>query len=98
LQETSILQKAFFLMLMLISNAMVWRFFVKGLHSDTNSSTIIPTVVSTASNFFISGVLGCLIFNEVTNLLWWTGAVMVVAGLYLIVSEDEDKSKEDKRE
>ena len=77
---------------MLISNAMVWRYFVKGLHS-TDSSTLVPTVISTASNFIVSAVLGAIVFKEPTNWLWWVGATMIVSGLYLIVSEDEKVEK-----
>lgn len=77
---------------MLISNAMVWRYFVKGLHA-TDASALVPTVISTASNFIVSGLLGCLIFQETTNLLWWIGVLMVLSGLYCIVSEDEDRNE-----
>lgn len=80
---------------MLTSNALVWRYFVKGLHS-TNSSTLVPTVVSTASNFIISALLGTLVFAERTNTIWWVGAVMIIAGLYFIISEDE-QTEVDKR-
>jgi len=95
-EETSMLQKGVFLSLMLVSNAMVWRYFVKGLHSS-DSSTLVPTVVSTASNFIISGILGCLILRETTNFMWWIGALMVMSGLFCIISEDE-KKQENKRE
>lgn len=92
-KETSLLQKGVCLTLMLISNAMVWRYFVKGLHSN-DSSTLVPTVVSTAANFIISGILGKLVFSESTNLLWCIGAGLVLLGLYCIISEDEhDKDK-----
>lgn len=75
---------------MLVSNAMVWRYFVKGLHSS-DDSTLVPTVISTASNFIISGVVGGLIFRESTNFVWWIGALMVLSGLFCIISEDEKK-------
>lgn len=67
---------------------MVWRYFVKGLHA-TEASTLVPTVIATASNFLVSGLLGTIVFKEATNLLWWTGASMVFIGLYCIISEDE---------
>lgn len=89
-QDTSLLQKGFFVVLMLISNALVWRYFVKGLHSS-DSSTLVPTVISTASNFIVSALLGSLIFAEKTSLTWWIGAVMILSGLFCIVSEDEKK-------
>lgn len=73
---------------MLISNAMVWRYFVKGLHS-TSASTLVPTTLATASNFLISALLGTLVFAEKTNATWWIGAGMIIAGLYCIISQDE---------
>lgn len=85
---TSLVQKAVFAILMLISNAMVWRYFVKGLHSN-DSSTLVPTVISTASNFIVSGFLGSLVFKEDVNMLWLIGAIMIFSGLYCIISEEE---------
>lgn len=88
LKESSLLQKGVCLTLMLISNAMVWRFLVKGFHSN-DSSTLVPTVVATAANFIISGILGKLVFSESTNLLWCVGAGMILVGLYCIISDEE---------
>jgi drug/metabolite transporter (DMT)-like permease len=79
---------------MLLSNAMVWRYFVKGLHSS-DTSTLIPTVISTASNFLISGILAALIFQESTNFFWLVGILMIITGLYCIILEDEKADKKD---
>jgi len=83
----------------IISNALVWRFFVKGLHNN-NESALVPTMISTAANFCLSGLFGFIIFNEKANSLWWLGLIMVLAGLYLIVSdknlsEVRDENKND---
>lgn len=78
---------------MIISNALVWRYFVRGLHSTDSNSTLIPTVISTATNFCTSAILGCIIFQESINSWWWIGALMVISGLYLVVAEDEHNEK-----
>lgn len=76
---------------MLLSNAFVWRFLIKGMHSN-DQSTLVPTLISTASNFCLSGLLGCLIFEEKTDLIWWLGAVMIMTGVYFVMSDNEDKN------
>jgi drug/metabolite transporter (DMT)-like permease len=76
---------------MLISNALVWRFFVRGLHTN-DESALIPTIISTAANFCVSGLCGCIIFHETTSLMWWIGAIMIFCGLYLVISEKSSSS------
>lgn len=72
--------------LMLLSNAMVWTFFVRALHSSGGS--LVATVCSAATNYGLSALLGCAVFGETTSLLWWTGASLVVAGLVLIGTDE----------
>ena len=69
---------------------------MKGLHTN-DESALVPTMISTAANFCLSGLLGFIIFSEKTNSLWWLGLIMVLAGLYLIVS-DKDLSKDNKKD
>jgi uncharacterized membrane protein len=76
---------------MLLSNAFVWRFLIKGMHSS-DQSALVPTLISTASNFCLSGLLGCFIFAEKTNLVWWTGAIMIIIGVYFVMSDNEQKN------
>lgn len=70
---------------------MVWRFFVKGLHEDETSSSLIPSIISTAANFIVSGLFGYFLLNESTNLAWGFGLLLVVTGLYLVLSDDSNK-------
>lgn len=65
---------------------------MKGLHSSA-SSVLVPTVISTASNFIAAAILGVAFFKEPTNFLWWIGSLMIVSGLYFIVSENEKSDK-----
>lgn len=85
-------QNVIFLILMLIANAMVWRYFVKGLHSH-DGSTLVTTAISTASNFISSGVLSMIIFDEATNYVKVMGIGVSLIGLYFIMSEDEKSKK-----
>lgn len=72
---------------MLMANAFVWRFLIRALH-ENHQSALIPTLISTSFNFFISALLGILIFSEKTNLIWWIGALMIITGLYLVMSDN----------
>lgn len=39
-------------------------------------------------------MLGYLIFKEQTNVIWWTGAIMIGAGFYFVMSDEvEQKNK-----
>lgn len=76
--------------LMITSNAMVWRFFVKGLHEDATSSSLIPSIISTAANFLVSSLYGYFLLNESTNLTWAFGLMLVVIGLYFVLSDDSN--------
>lgn len=73
---------------MLMSNAMVWRYFVKGLHSS-DDSTLVPTVIATASNFILSTLIGCLVFNENASFI---GSALIFLGLVCIISEDRQQA------
>lgn len=71
---------------------MVWRFFVRGLHTN-DESALVPIMISSAANFLLSGLIGLLVFNEAINILWCTGLLMVLLGLYLIVSDQKSKTE-----
>lgn len=47
----------------------------------------------------LKALLGWLIFNERTSILWWIGTALVLSGLLLIVNDDESsRVKEEKKE
>lgn len=75
-----------FVGLMLLSNAMVWTFFVRALHSAGGS--LVATVTSASTNYALSALLGCLVFGERTSLVWWSGTGLVIAGLVLIGTDE----------
>lgn len=45
--------------------------------------------MNTSSNFFITAMLGLVIFSEDLPPLWWVGATFLVAGNVIIGSKDE---------
>lgn len=80
------LPTAVFVVLMVLSNAMVWTFFVRALHSAGGS--LVATVTSAATNYAVSALLGCMVFGERTSLLWWSGTGLVIVGLVLIGTDE----------
>lgn len=75
----------------LVFNGVMWTLFTQALargHSTTQVS-----IMNTSSNFFITALLGMMIFSESLPPLWWAGAALLVAGNVIIGSKDEsDKS------
>ncbi|XP_058457192.1 transmembrane protein 42 [Malaya genurostris] len=80
---------------MVLLNACVWRFFVKALH--TNGGTLVASLVSAATNYTASAILGWLIFHEQTSVWWWIGTAFVLGGLLLIVNDDEEEKTKSKQ-
>lgn len=76
----------------LIFNGVMWTLFTQAL-AKGNSTTQV-SIMNTSSNFFITAVLGLMIFSESLPPLWWAGAALLVAGNVIIGSQDEsDKPK-----
>jgi len=64
------------------ANVVMWTTFTKALRHCSNS--VEATVTSTAANILCTAMLGTVIFGERLTLLWWVGAVLVLAGLTLL--------------
>ncbi|POS80699.1 hypothetical protein DHEL01_v200896 [Diaporthe helianthi] len=79
--------RAVFFGLNLIFNGVMWALFTKAL-SRGNSTTQV-SIMNTSSNFFITALLGLVIFSESLPPLWWVGATFLVAGNVIIGSKDE---------
>lgn len=69
----------------------MWTLFTKAL-AKGNSTTQV-TIMNTSFNFFITAILGFVIFSEALPPLWWIGAAMLVAGNVIVGAKDES-SKE----
>lgn len=70
--------------------AQMWRWYVRALSCG---STPVCQVVNTGANFGVSAILGFFVFHEVVTITWLAGALLVVVGLMLVVS-DTDVSHE----
>ncbi|KAG6366868.1 hypothetical protein INS49_001049 [Diaporthe citri] len=79
--------RAVFFGLNLLFNGVMWALFTKAL-ARGNSTTQV-SIMNTSSNFFITALLGLVIFSEDLPPLWWVGATFLVAGNVIIGSKDE---------
>ncbi|KAI7786290.1 hypothetical protein LA080_004111 [Diaporthe eres] len=79
--------RAVFFGLNLLFNGVMWALFTKAL-ARGNSTTQV-SIMNTSSNFFITAILGLMIFSEDLPPLWWVGATFLVAGNVIIGSKDE---------
>lgn len=59
------------------------------------TSTIRVSVLNTSSNFFVTALLGMVIFGELLPLMWWVGAAFLCAGSVIIGMREEKSVKED---
>lgn len=66
----------------------MWSLFTTALARA--SSTTQVSVVNTSSNFFLTAVLGLIVFSETLPPLWWAGAAFLVLGNVVIVSQKND--------
>ena len=85
-RQTDSISQAFF-GLNLLFNGVMWALFTKAL-ARGNSTTQV-SIMNTSSNFFITAILGLVVFSEVLPPLWWVGATFLVAGNVIIGSKDE---------
>ncbi|XP_054707831.1 uncharacterized protein LOC129217539 [Uloborus diversus] len=84
-----------FFLAMLLSNGVMWTLFTKALR--TSSTTLEATVTNTAANFFFTAVYGQVFFGESLSLLWWSGTMLILSGLFLMHHTDEkDEVKKQK--
>ncbi|XP_059054025.1 uncharacterized protein LOC131848248 [Achroia grisella] len=70
------------LVAMVIANTWGCRHYLRSLDAATNS--VKPTVISAASSYVLSGVIGIALFEEGASVRWWAGAVLIVTGLAFV--------------
>ncbi|CAH2039487.1 unnamed protein product, partial [Iphiclides podalirius] len=80
---------ASFLALMIMSNTWGCRYYLRSLDAATNS--VAPTVISAASSYTLSGIIGVTVFDEGASLRWWLGVCFIVTGLVLVARPRESK-------
>ncbi|XP_011299914.1 transmembrane protein 42 isoform X1 [Fopius arisanus] len=74
---------------MILLNTAGCTFFVRSLQGC--GSSLPSTVVSAATNYFCSALLGFLVFGETTSMMWWCGTSLVLLGLILICYSSADR-------
>ncbi|XP_021192829.3 uncharacterized protein LOC110378067 isoform X2 [Helicoverpa armigera] len=80
------------LVVMVLANTWGCRHYLRSLDAASNSAA--PTVISAASSYVLSGVIGITLFDEASSLRWWVGAMLIVFGLAL-VAQPRTKNKEE---
>ncbi|XP_029040822.1 uncharacterized protein LOC114875072 [Osmia bicornis bicornis] len=92
------LLKAVLLVLMITSNTVGCTFFVKALNAS--GSSLPCTIANAATSYVCSALVGSLIFNESTSLLWWCGISFVILGLLLVCHDpsESDSVKKSKQQ
>ncbi|XP_012283638.1 transmembrane protein 42 [Orussus abietinus] len=92
-----VLLKVFLLGLMVTSNTAGCMLFVKALQQS--ESSLPMTLITSATSYFCSALVGFLVFGESTSLTWWGGTTLVLLGLLLVchspVKDFKEKSKKE---
>lgn len=70
----------------------MWGLFTQAL--ARGSSTTQVSIMNTSSNFFITAMMGLIIFSESLPPLWWAGAALLVAGNVIIGQQDDGEKAE----
>ena len=74
-----------------VCNMVMWNLFVKSMNF---SSSVMATVVNSATNFFSSALLGHLLFSEPLPASWWLGSAFIIAGLFFLARGDTSSATE----
>jgi multidrug transporter EmrE-like cation transporter len=80
--KTSLFIRAISFVSMILLNTVMWTTFVKALRYC--STSLEATVTNTAANFFLSAIVGQLLFDESVSLMWWMGTALIILGLVLM--------------
>ncbi|KAJ0178193.1 hypothetical protein K1T71_006016 [Dendrolimus kikuchii] len=75
---------------MMLVNTWGCRHYLRSL--DAASNSVAPTVISAASSYVLSGIIGIVLFRESSSITWWIGAMLIVIGLTL-TTQARDKKK-----
>lgn len=78
--------------LMLACNGLMLSHFLKALETR---GTLPVTVVCSAVNFVVTGILSSLVLGEQINARWWFGALLIIAGIILVLISQGDTKREE---
>lgn len=80
-----LLRIVFFLMNAILTGSM-WRFYLKAL---SQGPTPVCQILNTGTNFVVSALAGLVFFEEEVTPMWGAGALLIVLGLALVVSDPQ---------
>lgn len=80
-----LLRLVFFLLNAMLTGSM-WRFYLKAL---SQGPTPVCQILNTGTNFVVSAFAGLVFFAEEVTPLWGVGALLIVMGLALVVSDPQ---------
>ncbi|KAI8122188.1 Protein phosphatase 1 regulatory subunit 16A [Lucilia cuprina] len=75
------------LVLMVFSNLLNWRYFLKAL--QLTEQTLTATVLTAASNYIVSFILGSLVFKEHFSFYSILGSTFIVLGLWFLCADTQ---------
>ncbi len=78
---------------LLALNALLFRFVALGM-SRAEASVQVTGIVC-AVNFLLSGLFGWLLFGEQLSARWALGAGLLVAGVWLLSSSDDERASKE---
>ncbi|XP_065361203.1 uncharacterized protein LOC135954887 [Calliphora vicina] len=84
------------IVLMILSNLLNWRYFLKAL--QLSEQTLTATVLTAASNYVVSFVLGSLVFKEPFTLLSILGSTLIVLGLWFLCADTQGLTGKEKKQ
>jgi len=77
--------RALLLILTFASNCCMVAIYSRALQASPTSAE--ASLVSTASNLLLTAAASSLFLGEPLSLAWWLGALLIVAGSYLVASD-----------
>lgn len=80
-----LLRIGFFLLNAVLTGSM-WRFYLKAL---SQGPTPVCQILNTGTNFVVSAFAGLIFFAEEVTPMWAAGALLIVLGLTLVVSDPQ---------
>jgi drug/metabolite transporter (DMT)-like permease len=81
--------RAAFFGLNLLFNIAMWSLFTAAL--TRASSTTRVSIINVSTNFFVTALLGLVIFGERLPPMWWVGAGLLAAGNVVIGRREENE-------
>ncbi|KAI9928400.1 hypothetical protein ASPWEDRAFT_170600 [Aspergillus wentii DTO 134E9] len=70
-----------------LCNVIMWALFTRALTASPSTTKV--SITNTSANFFVTAMLGMIVFREKLGGLWWIGAAMMAAGCILVGMREE---------